>query len=103
MTNWRLASWNTSNSGMRCCLSSREFAEHGTDRQSETAEVTLRKNISRHNFTGGVNIFKWPATFIEHTGSFIHGDSHIRERNSRAQWKPVKRRTINRHRPISFW
>src|ERR1700681_332911 len=103
MISWRLASSNRLSPGIRRCLSPREFAEHGTYRQTKSAEVALGENIPGHDFSGRVHIRKWPATLIEHTSPFIHGDSHVRERNARPKRKPIKWRTINRNGPITFW
>src|SRR5713101_3951425 len=103
ITNWRLASWNTSSPGIRRCLSPREFSEHGTDCQSKAAKISLCENVARHDFSSRVDVRKWPAALIKQARSFIHGNSHVCERNARAQWKPVKRRTIDWNCPIAFW
>src|SRR5580704_8713038 len=102
MTSWRLASSMTSSPAIRRRLSAREPAEHGADRQPESAEVTLRQNISGHDFSRRVHVAKRPAGRIEHPRALVHRHAHVRERDPGAKREAVKWRAIDRQRPVAF-
>src|SRR5579863_9356530 len=92
----------TSSPGIRRRLSARKPAEYGADGQAETSEVTLRKNVSGHDFSRGKYILEGPPALIDDARAFVHRDSHVCERDPRAQRQPVKWRTIDRLRPVAF-
>src|SRR5579863_8758186 len=84
-------------------LPARKLAEHGADRQAETPEVALREDVPGHDFSRRKHILEWPPASIDDARAFVHRDSHVRERDPRPQRQTVKRRTIDRNRPIALW
>src|SRR5262249_402078 len=101
-TNCRSASWKTLSVAIRRCLSAREPTEHGADCQSKPAQVAFGKNIPGHYFPGGINILEWSARLIEHKRPVVHGNSHVRKRDTGPQRKAVKRRKIDGHGPVAL-
>src|SRR4029077_11936297 len=93
----------TSSPGIGRRFLARESSEYRTDGQAETSEITLRKNISGHDFSCRENVLERPSALIHDARAFVHRDSHVRERDPRPQRQTVKRRSIDGHGPIAFW
>src|SRR5579872_7085018 len=92
----------TSSPGTCRRLSARQSAEHGADRQAEASKITFGENVSGHDFSRRENILKCAPALIDDARAFVHLDSHVCERDPRPQRKPIKRRTIDRNRPVAF-
>src|SRR5216683_8194464 len=92
----------TSSPGICRRLLARKSAEYGADRQAETSEVTFRENIAGHDFSRREHILKRFPILIDDARAFVYRDSHVRERDPWPQRQPIKRRTIDRKRPIAF-
>src|ERR1700747_320176 len=92
----------TSSPGIGRRFLARESSEDRTDGQAETSEITLRKNISGHDFSCRENVLECTPALIEDARAFVHRDSHVRKRDPRPQRQAVKRRAIDGQGPVAF-
>src|ERR1700730_14717585 len=81
----------------------RESSEYRTDGQAETSQISLRKNISGHDFSCRENILERASALIHDARAFVHRDAHVRKCDPWPQRQAVKRRQVDGHGPIAFW
>src|ERR1700681_4948698 len=87
---------------MQCCLFSCELAKYRPDRQAESGQVALCQNISRHDFSGCINILERLAILIENPRLVVYGDAHVRKGDTWSKRKPVEWWAVDRHCPVTL-
>ncbi len=79
-----------------------DASEHCADSHSDSCQVSLAQDISRHDFSGGEHIGRGLSVFKDYLAAAIHLEAEISEGNARPQRVAEERRRIQLQRPVRF-